>query len=118
VNKEVKRKWLKALRSGKYEQGTNSLRINKDDKATYCCLGVLCDLYSKEKGNRWSKLHDRYPTFMREMSVLPKKVMKWAGIEYTDGGFLYKNGKHDSLMGLNDNGKSFKQIAKVIEKYF
>jgi hypothetical protein len=34
----VKRKWLKALRSGKYRQHRNEL---KDGHGAYCCLGVL-----------------------------------------------------------------------------
>lgn len=33
-------KWVKALRSGKYEQGKSYLK--KDNK--YCCLGVLYDV--------------------------------------------------------------------------
>ena len=38
----VKRKWLAALRSGKYKQG-DSLMYNKNDNS-YCCLGVLCEI--------------------------------------------------------------------------
>lgn len=43
MNKELKRKWLKALRSGKYVQGQRQLRID-DDRPTFCCLGVLCEV--------------------------------------------------------------------------
>lgn len=35
---ELKRKWVKALLSGKYEQGTHY--FESDGK--FCCLGVLC----------------------------------------------------------------------------
>lgn len=35
--KSIRRKWLNALRSGKYKQGKGALE--KDGK--YCCLGVL-----------------------------------------------------------------------------
>lgn len=41
MNPEWKKKWLEALRSGKYVQGQNVLR---SDGNRYCCLGVLCDL--------------------------------------------------------------------------
>lgn len=34
------RKWIKALRSGRYKQGVKRLR--GDDK--FCCLGVACDI--------------------------------------------------------------------------
>lgn len=36
--KEIKQKWLDALRSGQYEQGHGKL---KTDDGKYCCLGVL-----------------------------------------------------------------------------
>lgn len=38
MNKELKAKWVAALRSGNYEQGRNTLR-SADNR--YCCLGVL-----------------------------------------------------------------------------
>ena len=38
---ELKAKWVEALRSGKYEQGTTSL---KSSRGTWCCLGVLADI--------------------------------------------------------------------------
>lgn len=118
MNKEVKKKWIKALRSGEYKKGRNSLKIIQGDKITYCCLGVLCDLYGKENGTKWSKNTTPYPEFLRQMSVLPKVVMNWAGLTTTTGDIKYKNGKVSSLMNLNDNGRSFKWIASVIEKYF
>jgi hypothetical protein len=39
---ELMTKWVAALRSGKYEQGTNVLR---SEWGSYCCLGVLCDVH-------------------------------------------------------------------------
>lgn len=44
MNKTLKNKWLKALRSGEYAQGVGRLRTNKDE---FCCLGVLCDISGK-----------------------------------------------------------------------
>jgi len=37
----IKKQWLKALRSGQYEQGRMALRT---EAGTYCCLGVLVDI--------------------------------------------------------------------------
>ncbi len=37
---ELRDKWLKALRSGEYEQTIEVLH----DNTGYCCLGVLCDI--------------------------------------------------------------------------
>lgn len=41
MDKELKTKWIEALRSGKYYQGKGRL---KDSFDRYCCLGVLCDV--------------------------------------------------------------------------
>jgi hypothetical protein len=38
MKSSLKKKWLKALRGGKYRQAQMQLR----DGGAYCCLGVLC----------------------------------------------------------------------------
>ena len=45
MNKELKKKWLDALRGGGYKQTRNALR----DTDGFCCLGVLCDILEKGK---------------------------------------------------------------------
>lgn len=43
--KALKEKWVKALRSGRYNQGVDALKVRHDDgKLAYCCLGVLCSV--------------------------------------------------------------------------
>lgn len=119
MDKRIKKLWIDALRSEKYKQGKGGLRNNFNE---FCCLGVLCDLYSKEQGARWrqtSLRHDKVFRIQRQTGVLPNKVAEWAGIGSNDGLFKYKNDKEDSRISLNDiELKSFKQIARVIEKYF
>ena len=46
MNKEIKERWIAALRSGKYKQAQNVLRTGKD---RLCCLGVLCDVVDPER---------------------------------------------------------------------
>lgn len=49
MNQKIKKKWIEALRSGKYKQGKTLLRsANK-----FCCLGVLCDIIKNEIGINW-----------------------------------------------------------------
>lgn len=43
----LKRRWLVALRSGRYKQGRQWLRAD----GKYCCLGVLCNVVAPR---RWS----------------------------------------------------------------
>lgn len=38
MNKKVKEKWVKALKSGRYKQTYSQLK----DNTGYCCLGVYC----------------------------------------------------------------------------
>lgn len=49
IDKSLRNKWIKALKSGRYKQGTSALcHIDKDENGkvsrTYCCLGVLCQI--------------------------------------------------------------------------
>ncbi len=44
MNKDVVRKWIKALRSGDYTQ----VRYVHRAGDSFCVIGVLCDLHAKE----------------------------------------------------------------------
>jgi hypothetical protein len=61
MNERLKKRWLKALRSGEYKQAQEALRgpvypsddngfIDDDQEAGvgYCCLGVLCEVMGAE----------------------------------------------------------------------
>lgn len=116
----VKQQWLRALRSGRYKQGQNRLRTNKDG---FCCLGVLCDVYNKGlKRSQWRQTVDfkewAFGKAMEESS-LPPAVQRWAGLTSDDP--VLNNpeveGHSTCASQCNDNLKySFKRIAKLIEK--
>ena len=115
MNKQVKDKLVKALRSGDYKQTTGKLR---DEGEGHCCLGVLCDLHSKETGTPWGE--DGY--YLKTDSWLPDKVVVWSGLARS-GGLVDRimiNGRMmPTLIALNDDAKySFNQIADVIEDQF
>lgn len=104
------KKWVEALRSGKYKQTTDELQ----DGNGHCCLGVACEVYEKETGE---KIPRDYKGFIFNMdpglSYDLKKVKDWLGLE-TDSGHYF--GKHrECLTDDNDNGKTFNQIADIIE---
>lgn len=42
MDPEMKKRWVEALRSGKYKQGKGRLHDEVHD--TYCCLGVLNEI--------------------------------------------------------------------------
>jgi hypothetical protein len=135
MNPQVKKKWIDALRSGKYDQGSEKLRSHQG----FCCLGVLCDLYSHEKNQGWdfkgysenSEEDNTYPTdywyFDGESEFLPDSVMEWAGmafknpsvrVDVTDNDDEDDWFYHDEIANLNDSGYSFKELSNVIEQQF
>ena len=103
MNKEIKDKWVKALRSGEYKQGR--LYLQRDN--LFCCLGVLCKIlnvpnivsdYSNNTmtfdfGKEYNRVH--IPFEFREYIGLPAIV-------------------EAKLINMNDElGKDFSQIADV-----
>jgi hypothetical protein len=108
MNKRIKKKWVAALRSGKYEQGIAHLKKYKG----YCCLGVLCDLYCKEKKKGWDAAIDSED----HVEYLPEKVQKWAGLKDTNPRVTTPFSYADELSQVNDFGNSFEVIAKYIEE--
>lgn len=101
MDPEIKAKWVAALRSGEYKQCKFFL---EDVQGRNCCIGVLCRVQGVDpivaainntKGDPLAT------------SFLKKEYR--AGLDYSC--FSY-------LSTLNDNGRSFDQIADVIEKEF
>ena len=128
MNKKVMKKWIKALRSGKYKQGQGTLKhYDTNAQARHCCLGVLCELYNdqmrKDKKKTLSEktlYHDSFThgvvEFNRSRDYLPKKVVDWADMNDNLGWFYDQGNRDDCLSDLNDDGKKFKTIANIIEK--
>jgi hypothetical protein len=101
----IKRKWIKALISGKYIQTRGELANGTLTK--HCCLGVLCDLYIKE--NKLQKEIEVYDLENKggNSEVPGGKVLRWAGLHHDTC---------NTLAGLNDGGSTFKEIAKYIQE--
>lgn len=113
---EIKQKWITALRSGEYKQGKRRLK----DGDSYCCLGVLCDLYGKEFNVSFENTLERGEEFLGKINFLPTVVGIWSGIADISGVYE-ENIYHPNRRMLsidNDNGKTFTEIADIIEKHF
>lgn len=123
MNPDIKERWIAALRSGEYEQGTATLR-GTDGK--YCCLGVLCELAVAD-GVVGRATRDTFGYFYRstadpadsQKSYLPLAVQQWAGLDSSSPripNVPHFMGEPD-LASLNDSGSfSFHAIADIIEK--
>lgn len=137
MKQNIMKKWINALRSSKFKQGTGTLKqYNSNGNAQHCCLGVLCELYNQEmKKNKKKTLPEKvydndydfsngYSRFAGNKEDLPKDVMKWAGLKNSLGKFYVEDFGNNlclgenSLADLNDTGKKFKTISNIIEKYW
>jgi hypothetical protein len=111
MNPHIKSKWVAALRSGQYKQGSGRLR---DKKNRFCCLGVLCNLHAQAfpefAAGELNPL--RYAGYE---GCIPPIVMKWADIEDNRGGWVVIDGSRRALTGHMDAGRTFAEIADAIE---
>jgi len=97
------------LRSGEYQQGTNCLRNSEDE---YCCLGVACKLFHESTGKLepiYNVRPQRY-AYGSDRNILPAEVKNWLGLRECAGDFGAR-----CLSFENDKGKSFAEIADIIE---
>lgn len=105
MDKKLKTKWVKALRSGKFEQAQMSLKRPVGDGVYgYCCLGVLRHLINPKSKAEDKEIGD----------LLCKTHLRQSGLDYEI---------QNSLAQMNDGkGKysgrphTFAQIADYIEK--
>lgn len=129
---DIKAKWVAALRSGKYQQGTRELRPTDDH---FCCLGVLCDIYNKERQevigrdkevigrDLWESkafLQDSdatgYAFNGHYDEALPPFVADWAGLSDPDPRINdYVLSEYNDGVGLPQ--LQFDAIADLIEEY-
>lgn len=126
MNPEVKAKWVAALRSGNYDQAMGSLKIEVSDTQLYCCLGVLCELAVEAGVIPPGERHEDQPNkhsyyFLGEDEFLPSEVMTWANLDSNNGIYCPSDDvwlNDQALTDLNDNGKSFNELADIIENNF
>lgn len=117
MEKNVKEKYLKALRSSKFRQAKDFLKL----RSNFCALGLLCEIYRREvKRGKWvgpfiGKRGEKDAYCFKvngEFSIeLPSKtICDWASVSVEDCLTIYKM---NDLEGLN-----FSQIADKIEEIF
>jgi hypothetical protein len=90
ISKKTCQQWIKALRSGKFKQGTKRLRSGNQHGTRFCCLGVLNEISD-------------YPAAKGGTEVQSGPTLPYA--------------KMCTLIKYNDGGKSFDEIADHIERY-
>jgi len=118
VKKSVAFKWAKLLETTKRKQSTGYLK----SKNGYCCLGILCVMLGV-KFKTYDEVIYSVDDSWNEMGLLPSNIVKKVGMFDADGSLssdehlkLPENvqGSYSSLSEANDEGVSFKDIAKII----
>ena len=130
MNASVKKQWVEALRSGEYKQGIHTLRRQCEGQDQFCCLGVLCDLYTKAfptAAGKWNHgiIIGHMVPFVRldssgeeqaEFECLPPAVCEWAGLRSCDPVLTFAD-SHTCVSFLNDEERlDFHAIARIIEE--
>lgn len=120
MKEDIKKQWVDALRSGEYAQGRARLRNNRDE---FCCLGVLCDLAVKAgviEGPIQSEDFEDY-VYSGDILFPPHPVVKWAGLSSSNPTLVVEEDEYGDIQeygaaSLNDGGKTFEEIADLIEE--
>lgn len=104
-------KWLRDLESGRWPQAKQRLATSKG----YCCLGRACEVALKSGVELTTKYHEGSDKWEYGgcLTDLPEAVMDWLGV----GSSLPSLTNGEQLDELNDDGVTFKQIARRIRKY-
>jgi hypothetical protein len=116
MDNELKQKWIAALRSGEYKQGHWPTVLNTHDgeKFEHCCLGVLAEVAGVDRDElldhdhldkierqdllgSWDSGNKDEPPYDREYDVTLTTAQR-------------------RLAAMNDNEKSFREIADYIER--
>ncbi len=118
MNQRIKEAWIKALRSGDYKQGRETLNCNGE----FCCLGVLTDLYIKEYNRSWSQLVDEpdcsLMCFEDGGDLLPESVIQWADVTSNDPIIDEADDAIYRISYYNDEERyDFNQLADLIQEH-
>lgn len=122
MDKELKDKWVKALRSGEYKQGVAHL-VNENDQGhykSYCCLGVLCKI--KGYKDDQFELYNTLTEFVENSDLFPANeiintVLEEFGISEKDQDILVTMNDGDNREDVPPQRRhSFNEIADWIER--
>ncbi len=123
VNKSLQKKWIHALESGEYKQGTGRLCKKVDDSKQFCCLGVLCDLIDPTKWKASAdKLEPNAFDYEEELnkSMPPAHIRNQVGIYEMSWELAHAN--DGNLMTLDRTASmkrfTFAEIAEILRAEF
>lgn len=114
---DIKEKWLEALRSDKFVQGTGALKYvsgldyermpAEGAQCRHCCLGVLCEVIEAPFVQSLEDAEARYYRVDGSTSSLSSELQYEVGMTYP---------QQSHLINMNDRGETFAEIADWIER--
>ncbi len=113
--RDLKSRWVAALRSGDYSQGQYRLKDTKEEK--YCCLGVLCQILTSEELNKLNMKFENGFIFNINYNInynsenASNVILPYSMISKLS----FPIGLQGHLANANDSGVSFNEIADQIE---
>lgn len=128
INKAIKTKLLKALKSGKYKQIGNRLRQHVEkDQQHMCLFGVLCDIYIEEqKKGSWRVIANKKDDAsgiveysfdldkIHFVEQVPTEVAEWAGFTIVSIARLVTINDAECL---NRRIGDFKKVIEALEQW-
>ena len=131
VDKELVLKWIKALESGDYKQGSNKLKAeNVDGDVCYYCLGVVCEVAGLRQVARGTSYHFITNNETHGENIgLPNELGKKLGLTFAGekmgslssdiwDTWKFSDREAVSLAAANDAGRSFVEIAAALRDYY
>jgi hypothetical protein len=111
----LQRKWLRALKSGKYKQGKNYLAQNTKVGWRHCCLGVACEVLGVPGVTKSVSGLDR-KVFGGDTSYAPDSVVCQLKL-FDKYGTLDADVSGGDLVTVNDEShRGYAPIIKLIEE--
>lgn len=111
MNQDIKKLWVDALRSGKYQQAEGALRISDG----YCCLGVLCEVLKIPKQTQQGSNVYQYGR-LKATTMLPIEACNLSRLGPQRNPLIKYLEVHTGLSYVNDKHVSFNDIANLIEE--
>jgi hypothetical protein len=114
------KKWINALESGKFEQGTGYLTTVAKLSHSYCCLGILCKVQDRLMKNGIGLLADG--TDHSSTTTLSPHNPCYSELcgsgDFPDGVYVQSLGRtNTTLAECNDCALlNFTQIAEIVKK--
>lgn len=104
--RQARKRWVKALRSGYFKQGSDMLKYETNDGPELCALGVLAELVEP---NGWGIVPLRMKPHNGDCHNISESVRAAAGLSVVDVQIIRE---------MNDGGSDFNAIALWIENRF